>query len=82
MGKARDGVQESVLQYTRGLNRFGGGMKHILAGLGFTLLATPAFAIDAWPQCNSPERNAKTLWACNQVIAHGWMANTIAAATY
>jgi tetratricopeptide (TPR) repeat protein len=57
-------------------------MKHIVVGLGLTLLATPAFAIDAWPQCNSPERNAKTLWACNQVIGHGWMANTTAALAY
>ena len=57
-------------------------MKYILAGLGFTLLATPAFAIDAWPQCNSPERDAKTLRACNQVIGHGWMASTIAAWAY
>jgi tetratricopeptide (TPR) repeat protein len=46
------------------------------------LLATPAFAIDAWPQCNSPERDAKTLWACNQVLGHGIMANTIAALAY
>lgn len=57
-------------------------MKYIIAGLGLTLLATPAFAIDAWPQCNSAERNANVLWACNQVLGRGVMSDTIAALAY
>ena len=57
-------------------------MKSILAGVCLTLLASPALAIDAWPACLAPTQDAKALWACNQVLAHGWMPKTTAAATY
>lgn len=70
-----------MLEYTRDENGWG-AMKYTLAGLSLVLLATPAFAIDAWPQCNSPARDNKVLWACNQVIGYGVMSNTIAALAY